>query len=171
MQLTLPPKTNFFALRGSLNNSNNNYIVLILINNRILIVVCTLFQRVGKALLLTNSDWQRLSLGKNNAEILLDWYTTDTIKLKFSGKGYKMIKRSTVTTLYLNTSHTQWLFLFKSIMTKVQKQKYLLSSWEGGELYRISKLLISARPLNIYTKRGLRLGRQEVLKKIGKRSA
>jgi hypothetical protein len=47
----------------------------------------------------------------------------------------------------------------------------LLINLQQRELLQISKKLINIRPLNVYTKRGLRLSQQDIFKKIGKRSA
>lgn len=102
---------------------------------------------------------------------LSNFYLISNLKVRFSGKGYKLVKYAKRVALYLNTSHTQWLFLFKSMIFKIQKQKYLIINLHKKELSNVSRNLVSARPLNIYTKRGLRASRQDVFKKIGKRSA
>jgi hypothetical protein len=81
------------------------------------------------------------------------------------------VKYTSQIMLQLNTSHLQWLFFFKSLAIKIQKQKYLVVNLEENRLNKLLKILIKSRPLNIYTRRGLRLSRQKVLKKIGKRSS
>jgi len=111
-------------------------------------------------------------LNKNNIEdFLLKFSTIPNKKIKFSGKGYKIIKRGLILNLHLNTSHNHWAFFFKSIVIKTQKQKFLFLNKNIAQIDKIIGVLLKIRPLNIFTKRGLRLNRQKFLKKIGKRSA
>jgi ribosomal protein L6P/L9E len=92
-------------------------------------------------------------------------------KLKFSGKGYKIIKKGLILNLYLNTSHEQWAFFFQTIVIKTQKQKFLFINKNIFQLIKTISSILKIRPINIFTKRGLRLSKQRVLKKVGKRSA
>jgi len=103
--------------------------------------------------------------------LLINWVVTHNIKIKFSGKGYKIIKQSNCFNLSLNTSHPQWFFFFKTISIKIQKQKYLLVNKSIEDLSKVGLSLVKTRMINIYTKRGLRLSKQLVRKKVGKRSS
>jgi len=103
--------------------------------------------------------------------LLINWLTIFNFKVKFSGKGYKLIKQSNCFNLYLNTSHRQWGFFFKTISIKLHKQKYLFLNKNYSKLLYILTSFIKTRPVNIYTKRGLRCSKQRVFRKVGKRSA
>ena len=103
--------------------------------------------------------------------LLIDWLIIFNFKVKFSGKGYKLIKQSNCLNLYLNTSHKQWVFFFETISIKLHKQKFLFLNKNFNKLLFILVDLIKTRPINIYTKRGLRSNKQRVLRKVGKRSA
>lgn len=93
-------------------------------------------------------------------------------KLKFTGKGYK-IKKSKLKKsfkLYFGRSHTQYLFSGGLRFKKLSKYRLFLLSNNKKRLNRIMTLTLKTRPLNRYTKRGLRCTRQFVLKRPGKKS-
>ena len=103
-------------------------------------------------------------------DFFLKLNTISNQKLKFSGKGYKIIKKGVVLNLHLNTSHNQWAFFLKTISIKIQKQKFLFLNRNKGELFKIISSILKVRFVNIFTKRGLRLSKQKIFKKVGKRS-
>lgn len=100
----------------------------------------------------------------------LKFNTTSNKKLKFSGKGYKIVKRWLNLRLHLNTSHNQWVFFFKTIVIKNQKQKFIFLNKNAEQLIKLVVNIVKIKFINIFTKRGLRLSKQKILKKIGKRS-
>jgi hypothetical protein len=163
---TIPPRTTYIILRGKLRK---DYLLYINIFKKYLTINCINVLRLNQTFIINRGV--KNSYEKREDTSLLIWYSISGLKVRFSGKGYKLVKRLTRISLYLNTSHTQWLFLFKSFIVRIQKQKYLLIGTNSTSLWKIVKLLVNSRPLNIYTKRGLRLSRQEVFKKIGKRSS
>ena len=93
-------------------------------------------------------------------------------KLKFTGKGYK-IKKSKLKKsfkFYFGRSHTQYLFSGGLRFKKLSKYRLFLVSNNKKRLNRIMTLSLRTRPLNRYTKRGLRCTRQFILKRPGKKS-
>jgi hypothetical protein len=61
--------------------------------------------------------------------------------------------------------------IFKNAKFKQKrKNKVLIKTWNKTNHKLTEVRLISIRPLNVFTKRGLRLGRQIVIKKTGKKS-
>jgi hypothetical protein len=93
-------------------------------------------------------------------------------KLKFTGKGYK-VKKSRLKKsfkLYFGRSHRQYLFSGGLRFKKLSKYRLFLISNNKKKLNRIMWLTLSARPLNKFTKRGLRCTRQFILKRPGKKS-
>lgn len=166
MYTTIPPQTTYIVLKRKFRG---DYLLHISILSKYLTINCKNILKLDQTFLVNRCVVGSYEMG--NGTSLLTWYSISGQKVKFSGKGYKLVKHLTRVSLYLNTSHTQWLFLFKSFVVKIQKQKYLLVNADSNNLLNIVKLLVNSRPLNVYTKRGLRFSRQEVFKKIGKRSS
>jgi hypothetical protein len=89
-------------------------------------------------------------------------------KILFTGKGFKLKKKKNNIQFFFNHSHLN-LFIYLNIyLKKIQKTKlvFFFKNYEnfGNFLQKIIKI----RKNNIYTKRGLRLSRQLVLKRKGK---
>lgn len=93
-------------------------------------------------------------------------------KLKFTGKGYKIKKSKTKKSFkfYFGRSHRQYLFSGGLRFKKLSKYRLFLLSNNKKRLNRVMTLTLRTRPLNRYTKRGLRCTRQFVLKRPGKKS-
>lgn len=163
----LPPKIQYTICKNSQTNKH-----ILLIYNEFYLKILT-FQKFYKKKynlyfqLSTNTSPHTRQLN----DFLMQWYSYPTNKIKFSGKGYKIIKNQFCLNLSLNTSHNQWAFFFKTLPIKIQKQRFLFFNKNTLELRHILTPLVNARLVNIYTKRGLRLGRQQIMKKIGKRSS
>ena len=90
------------------------------------------------------------------------------IRFSFSGKGHKMFinKRNTVV---FHFGHSHLLYVYNNfkitLVTKTRGNFFGLNSF----LLRKSALNLQMfNPINIYTARGVRLGRQVIKKKIGK---
>lgn len=164
----LPPKTDYVVFQNKKLKGQK----FLLIYNEFYIKTL-IFQKFYKKKY--NLYFQLSVKHLNNSSIfnnfLLKWYIYPTNKIKFSGKGYKIIKHAFCLNLSLNTSHEQWSFFFKTLPIKIQKQRFLFFNKNGYELNKILNSLINLRLINVYTKRGLRLGRQQIVKKVGKRSS
>lgn len=93
-------------------------------------------------------------------------------KLKFTGKGYKIKKSKAKKSFkfYFGRSHTQYLFSGGLRFKKLSKYRLYLITNNKKRLNRIMNLTLQTRPLNRYTKRGLRCTRQFILKRPGKKS-
>jgi ribosomal protein L6P/L9E len=136
--------------------------------NKIIKTESTLILKINNSKLSSGFSYNSFNTISN---LLINWLTTFNFKIKFSGKGYKLIKQSNCFNLYLNTSHKQWFFFYKTLSIKLQKQKYLFLNKNYSKLLYVLTNFIKTRPSNIYTKRGLRCSKQRVLRKVGKRSA
>jgi hypothetical protein len=93
-------------------------------------------------------------------------------KLRFTGKGYKIKKTKLKKSfkLYFGRSHFQYIFSGGLSYKKLSKYRLLLRSNNKKKLNRVMRLTLTARPLNNFTKRGLRCTRQFILKRPGKKS-
>ena len=89
-------------------------------------------------------------------------------KIKFSGKGYKIKKNSTNSLVLLfNRSHTTTIWYKNIILKKLKKYKMYIKYMYGD--FSIGNTIFNVRPINIFTKKGLRKSRQILLKKKGKK--
>lgn len=163
-----PPKSKYIILN---RNHGGFYVAYVKIGVVFFLAKSRFALKRSRTIYLHEVNKVSSSYCQDYLNVLLNFYLISNLKIRFSGKGYKLVKYAERVALYLNTSHTQWLFLFKSMVFKIQKQKYLIVNLNKKELSNISQNLVNARPLSIYTKRGLRASRQDVFKKIGKRSA
>lgn len=91
-------------------------------------------------------------------------------KIKFKGKGYKIMKNKKFFFLIFNNSHITWYIFINIISLKITKQKYLFLYKNKCILQKKLKVFYNIRPWNIFTKRGLRFSKQKIWKKIGKRT-
>lgn len=91
-------------------------------------------------------------------------------KISFKGKGYKIVKKKNFLVLNFNHSHITFIIFFKTIVIKLTKHKYALLLKNLNLLSYSTSLIKKIRPINIYTRRGIKLSKQKVYKKIGKRT-
>jgi len=89
-------------------------------------------------------------------------------KIKFAGKGYKIRKRNyRSVTLVFNKAHITTIWWRNMYIKKIRKSKlYLKYTFKS---MAIIKTILNVRFINIFTKKGLRISRQIVLKKKGKK--
>jgi ribosomal protein L6P/L9E len=100
-------------------------------------------------------------------------------KITFSGKGYKIRKFHKILNtgsnkfimFYFNRSHLNIVHFFNTIVKKLKKSKILLHNSNHEYLQQLIKLVLNIRKLNVFTLKGLRLSRQLVYKKVGKKSS
>ena len=100
-------------------------------------------------------------------------------KINFSGKGYKIRKvhktlKSCVRKcllFYFNKSHLNILYFFGFKIKKLKKTKLLVLTTDHRNLNSIVNLILDIKNFNPFTSKGLRLSRQIIYKKIGKKSS
>ena len=89
-------------------------------------------------------------------------------KIKFTGKGYKIKKNSKSSLILLfNRAHTTIIWWRNIFLKKLKKYKVYLNYTNRDK--NIVNTIINVRPINIFTKKGLRKTRQILLKKKGKK--
>ena len=93
------------------------------------------------------------------------------LKIKFTGKGYKIKKVSTNSILFVfNRAHLVLLY-YKNIFFKKIKKRKIHIKYIGFLFYsQIIPTLKNIRYINTYTRRGLRVSKQIVYKRRGKRT-
>jgi len=95
------------------------------------------------------------------------------IKIKFKGKGFKIKfnKKLKLIKFYFGRSHITFLKLKKIKLKKITKYKFLLKSLNYNKLRTKSSLITTIKPVNVYTLRGIRISRQLISKRKGKKSS
>src|SRR4051812_9906383 len=93
-------------------------------------------------------------------------------KINFKGKGFKLrIKKKNKFIFYMfGHSHINVALLGKTKIKRLTKYKYIFKLRNKYILKSTVTNICNVRPLNIYTKRGLRKTRQFVFKRKGKKS-
>jgi len=96
------------------------------------------------------------------------WYT----KITFKGKGFKIKKRRRTKTIkfFFYHSHLNAVIFKKSKLKQKKKNKIIVKFWNYMNYKKTEATVTAVRGLNIFTKRGLRISRQLVFKKTGKKS-
>lgn len=114
------------------------------------------------------SNWTGLYLDKVKL-ILHSFSKVFFKKLKFKGKGYYVYKssRNTITTQF-NHAHRIYIYAFFVSVKFLSKTSVLLFGTSKNDLLRVGYTLQKARPINIFTGRGVRFNRQIIYRKKGK---
>ncbi len=94
------------------------------------------------------------------------------LKLIFRGKGYRMRKFKKLNKLTFNFGRSHWtkykynrdLYFTK----KLRRQKILCFTAFQENRHQIVNDILSVKPLNVYTKRGLRWKKQSIKRRFGK---
>ena len=93
-------------------------------------------------------------------------------KIVFFGKGYKIKKlNKKIFNLFFNRSHLTFIKWNNLKLKKLKKSKILILSSNFKKLTNVINTIVKCRKLNIFTKKGLKLSRQIVYKKVGKKSS
>jgi len=100
-----------------------------------------------------------------------NWSNLFFQKIKFKGKGYKIRKKREAIRFFFGRSHLTSVWFKGMSIKRLHKYKLFIASSSSHRMYLVQKFVNTIRQLNIYTKRGLRLSRQKVIKKIGKKSS
>jgi hypothetical protein len=94
------------------------------------------------------------------------------IKLRFIGKGYKLlIRKNSLHNIILfnfGYSHRYYIYIYFFYMLQTAKTKFIFFGLNYFLLKIVLQRLYLIKPLNIFTLRGLRFAKQCILKKIGK---
>ncbi len=95
-------------------------------------------------------------------------------KIKFKGKGFRVRfkKKNKMLRMMFGHSHINVFFINnkKIKIKRLGKYKYFLKSNDQQKLNKIAKKICKVKPINMYTKRGIRLGKQIIFKRKGKKS-
>jgi ribosomal protein L6P/L9E len=93
-------------------------------------------------------------------------------KIKFTGKGYRIRYRRNkkLIRFFFGRSHITWVKFRNIKLKKPHKYKFIILKNCKLRLFLTAKLIKNIKPINIYTKRGLRSSRQKIYKRIGKKN-
>ncbi len=118
-------------------------------------------------LLEINND-NNINVVRNIKYFLNQFYFYKFTKIKFTGKGYKIKKNSNKSMILLfNRAHTTTLW-WKNIVIKKLKKYKMYIKYNNTQKNIINNIL-NIRYINIFTKKGLRMSRQIIFKKKGKK--
>lgn len=137
---------------------NNNYYCII---------------KVLKPIQIINNTFIKITDGSEKIQnkinfFLKQFYICSFTKIKFTGKGYKIKKNKPQGLVMLfNRSHTTTLWWNGIFLKKLKKYKLYLKYTHKNA--NIIQTIINVRPINIFTKKGLRVARQVLKKKKGKK--
>lgn len=166
----------------SFKNKNSKNLMIIIYNNSISLKLWTLIDIVKIDLesyslkfFIENKDKIK------NIHYFLNWYNNFLktfelyffIKIKFKGKGFKIKfnKKNKLIKFYFGKSHLTFYKLKKIKLKRVTKYKFVLKSNNWDSLKRNSLNMTFIKPVNIYTLRGIRISRQWISKRKGKKSS
>jgi len=92
-------------------------------------------------------------------------------KFSFKGKGFKIKKtKKKIFKFYFGHSHFLYFFNFAFIAKKLSKYKHIFFFNKKKKLKKIINFWTIIKPISWYTKRGLRLSKQKIQKRAGKKS-
>jgi len=113
-------------------------------------------------------------VSKKISKFLNSWDTYYFSKIKFKGKVYKISKyRNNNLKLSFGRCHKN-MMVVRSLFLKKRKKvktKCMIFGTSKIDLDFSKSLIIKVRPISMFTQRGLRLARQVVYRKIGKKSS
>ncbi len=103
--------------------------------------------------------------------ILKQFCIYESLKIKFTGKGYKIKKVSTNSIVFVfNRAHLVLLYYKNIFFKKIKKRKIHIKYISFSLRNQIIPILKNIRYINTYTRRGLRISRQIIYKRRGKRT-
>lgn len=92
-------------------------------------------------------------------------------KIKFKGKGYRIRKNKKMIKFFFYFSHINLVKILGCKLKKIGKYKFILLASTFEYLKKITLKITKIRKINLFTKRGLRLHKQIVYKRQGKKNA
>ena len=103
--------------------------------------------------------------------LIKQFCTYNFLKIKFAGKGYKIKKISKNSFLFVfNRAHQTILFFKNNFFKKIKKRKIYIKYVGFSTKCELPQILKKIRCISPYTKRGLRLAKQTIYKRRGKRT-
>ena len=112
---------------------------------------------------------RRLQGKQDLNSFLKQFYMYSYSKLKFTGKGYKIKKNKKCNMMLLfNRSHITNIFWKNIFIKKIKKYKMYVCGTKNN-ICKIISTILNTRSINIFTKKGLRVSRQILLKKKNKK--
>lgn len=95
------------------------------------------------------------------------------IKIKFKGKGFKIKfnKKLKLIKFYFGKSHITFFKLKRIKLKKITKYKFILKNLNFVKLKTNAMKITNIKPINVYTLRGIRLAKQIIRKRKGKKSS
>lgn len=95
------------------------------------------------------------------------------IKIKFKGKGFKIKfnKKLKIIKFYFGKSHMTFFKLKRIKLKKITKYKFILKNLNFVKLKTNATKITKIKPVNVYTLRGIRLSKQTIKKRKGKKSS
>jgi ribosomal protein L6P/L9E len=94
-------------------------------------------------------------------------------KIKFKGKGFrlKLKKSKKIIKFFFGHSHINIIFLKNLVLKKTNKYKFTIKSTNPILLKIVARKICGVKPVNVYTNRGIRTGRQIIFKRKGKKGS
>ena len=92
-------------------------------------------------------------------------------KIKFKGKGFRIrfFKKIKLVKFFFGKSHKSFIYFKNIIIKRINKYKFILKNINKQQLLINSSKVTNIRPINYYTLRGLRVSRQTIYKRKGKK--
>ena len=109
---------------------------------------------------------------KKLSNLICSWDHYFFLKIKFKGKIYRIknLKNRNIK-LDFGKAHRVLLNYRHFFFKKRSKYKILFKHLSSKKLKNLETTIVKTRQAHLFTKRGLRSGRQVILKKVGKKSA
>lgn len=171
MSIYIPKKIKIIIITN--NKITNNKIIILFNNERFILIQINSIKILNNSNILIINFKNFISLNTNNNTLNHYLYSLNNFfikKIKFTGKGYKILKNKNYLCLIFNHSHLTWFIYFNIICYRLRKQKYIFIYKNFFKLNEIVTKIYNIRPINVYTRRGIRLTKQKIYKKIGKRT-
>lgn len=157
---------------------SNNFINILLIgkNNKFTLTFfkkSIFIDKWSNSIVLQNNKTKLKTTKINNTifNFLNSWNKYFYNKIKFKGKGFriKFFKKIKLIKFYFGKSHKTFFILKKIKRKKINKYKFILLGLNNNKLKKISKKISNIKNINLYTLRGLRISRQIIYKRKGKK--
>lgn len=98
-------------------------------------------------------------------------FSSHWARVVFRGKGFRLRKFKACNKLTLNFGHSHWAKVVLSLnyfFRKLKRQNYITLFSHYSEVRVFRSIIKQIKPLNVYTKRGLRLKKQFIKRRFGK---
>ena len=99
------------------------------------------------------------------------WDAWFFLKIKYKGKGYRVKRRKKILKFFFWLSHMNLIRIINFKIKRIGNYRYLLLGVNKQKLKKTAFLVKSVRKNDLFTKRGLRLAKQIIIKKKAKKSS